>query len=198
LGGVKLRLIYGNDAERFAPLLFVSPTQINFQFPPTPAGIGSSGSIQVVRDGEVVAAGVFQANNVAPGLFTSDASGRGLATGIVVRVRGDGSQSYEPIVRFDQTQNRFVAVPIDLGPESDEVFLAIFGTGWRFRSSEAAVKVTVGGIDAPVTYAGLQPTLAGVDQINARLPRTLAGKGEADIVVTVDGKTANTVKAQFK
>ncbi len=68
------------------------------------------------------------------------------------------------------------------------------GTGWRFRSSEAAVKVMIGGVEVPVTYAGSQMTLVGVDQINVRLLRSLIGKGEVDVVVAVDGKTANTVK----
>ena len=135
---------------------------------------------------------------VAPGVFAANGNGQGVAAAVVQRVKADGSQAYEMIARFDQSQNRFVSIPIDLEPESDQVFLALFGTGWRFRSSEAAVKVTVGGVDAPVTYAGLQPTLVGVDQINVRLPRALAGRGEVDLVVTVDGKAANTVRVSVK
>jgi hypothetical protein len=33
----------------------------------------------------------------------------------VVRVKGDGTQIYEPVARFDPAQNRFAAVSIDLG-----------------------------------------------------------------------------------
>jgi len=58
--------------------------------------------------------------------------------------------------------------------------------------------VMIGGADVPVVYAGLQPTFAGLDQINVRLPRTLAGKGEVDLAVTVDGKPANTTRISFK
>ena len=50
----------------------------------------------------------------------------------------------------------------------------------------------------PVTYAGLQGTFIGLDQINALLTRTLAGKGEVDLVVTVDGKVANTTRVNIK
>jgi uncharacterized protein (TIGR03437 family) len=44
-----------------------------------------------------------------------------------------------------------------------------------------------------VLYAGTQNGLAGLDQANVRLPRTLAGRGVVNIVFTVAGKTANTV-----
>ncbi len=36
------------------------------------------------------------------------------------------------------------------------------------------------------------------DQINPRLPRSLARRGDVDVVLTVDGKTANTVKINVK
>ena len=35
-------------------------------------------------------------------------------------------------------------------------------------------------------------------QINLRLPRSLAGRGEVDITLTVDGRRANTVRVNFK
>jgi len=93
---------------------------------------------------------------------------------------------------------QWVSIPIDLGPESDQVYLALFGTGWRFRSAESAVKVTIGVVEVPLLYAGLQPTLTGVDQINVRLPRSLVGKGEVDLIVTVDGKMANMANVNIK
>jgi uncharacterized protein (TIGR03437 family) len=47
-------------------------------------------------------------------------------------------------------------------------------------------------------YVGPQLTFDGLDQINVRLPRTLAGKGEVDLAVTVDDKLANTTRLSFK
>ncbi|MGH9855169.1 MAG: hypothetical protein ACREBD_35500 [Blastocatellia bacterium] len=37
-----------------------------------------------------------------------------------------------------------------------------------------------------------------MDQVNLRLPRGLAGRGEVNVVLTVDGKTANTVRINVK
>ena len=56
--------------------------------------------------------------------------------------------------RFDPTLNRFVAIPLDPGNESDQLFLVLYGTGVRGRSSLAAVSATVGGVASEVLFAG--------------------------------------------
>jgi uncharacterized protein (TIGR03437 family) len=55
------------------------------------------------------------------------------------------------------------------------------------------VTATVGGVAAPVAYAGPQGTYAGLDQINVTLPAGLAGRGKVDVVVTAGGKPSNPV-----
>jgi uncharacterized protein (TIGR03437 family) len=131
-------------------------------------------------------------------VFTANASGQGIAAATVLRVKADGSQIYELVGRFDSASGRFVAVPIDLGPESDQVFLLFYGTGWRNRSALSAVTTTIGGQTVETLYAGLQPDFVGLDQLNARLSRNLIGRGEVDVIVTVDGVTANTVRVSIK
>jgi uncharacterized protein (TIGR03437 family) len=84
--------------------------------------------------------------------------------------------------------------PIAFGGPGDVVYLILYGTGIRNRSSLSAVSVTVGGSGTVVEYAGPQGTFVGEDQINAVLPQSLAGAGQVNVVVTVDGITANTVK----
>lgn len=183
-------------AERSSPLFFVSPTQINYQIP---AGTATgTASISVYKDNRMVALGNTKISNVAPGLFTADASGRGLASAVVLRVKANGQQTYEPIAQFDASQNKMVAVPIDLGTESDQVFLILYGTGLRFRNSLSGVSAKIGGTDITPLYAGAQSDFAGLDQVNLRLPRSLAGRGDVEIILTVDGKTANTVSARIK
>jgi len=44
-----------------------------------------------------------------------------------------------------------------------------------------------------VLYAGPQPSFEGLDQVNVQLPVTLGGSGEVNVVLTVDGQTANVV-----
>ncbi len=177
--------------ERLAPLFFVAPTQVNFQVPIGTAA-GTAALTITSTDGSV-STGLLPIASVAPGVFAANANGQGVLAGVALRVKADNSQVYESVAQLD-AQNKFVATPIDLGPESDQLFLILFGSGWRFRSSESNVKVSIGGVDVPVLYAGLAPGLIGADQINVRLPRSLAGKGEVDLVVTIDSKVANTVK----
>ncbi len=113
-------------------------------------------------------------------------------------MRANGTQVYEPISRLDPATNLYVSVPIDLGPAGERVFLLLFGTCIRFSSALSAVTATIGGVNAAVTYAGKQGGLVGLDQVNVEVPRSLAGRGEVDIVLKVEGKAANTVRVNIK
>lgn len=194
--GTTVKVRDSAGAERLAPLFFVSGGQINAMIP-TGTANGSAQFVITSGDGKV-SVGTIQISNVAPGLFAANANGAGVAAATALRVRADGSQSFEPVASFDAAQSRFVSVPIDLGPDTDQVFLVLNGTGIRGRSSLAAVTATVGGTAARVDYAGLQGVFVGLDQINVLLPRSVIGRGEVDVVLTVDGKLANTVKANIK
>src|SRR5581483_11489436 len=114
---------------------------------------------------------------------------------VVVRVR-DGVQTVETTVRVNSSA-QLEAVPIDLGPDTDQVFLCLFGTGWRSRDPLGKVRVTFWNyqvtfiVDAD--YAGPQGQFPGLDQINVRLPHGLAGQTYAVVNVMVDGKGSPAV-----
>ncbi len=196
LANTSVRVRDGAGIERLAPLFFVSPAQINFLLP-TGTAIGM-GTFTIVKSDSTAPSGVLQIANVAPALFSANATGRDVAAGVALRIRSNGSRSFEPIAQFDPGQNRFVSLPIDPGSATDEVFLVLFGTGFRFRSSLSSVTVNIGGVDAPVQFAGAQGDFVGLDQLNTQLPRSLAGRGEVDLVLTVDGNAANTVRVSIR
>ncbi|MBS1788625.1 MAG: hypothetical protein JST85_12930 [Acidobacteria bacterium] len=196
LAGAKVSVIDSQGMERFAPLFFVSPTQINFQVPP--GTVPGRVLVMVIRDGQTVAAASPPVETVAPGFFSANANGQGVATGVVLRFKADGSQSFEPLARFDQATQQFVAVPINLDSATDNVFLVLFGTGLRNRSSLSTVGVKIGGVNVDALYAGPQGSFVGLDQVNVSLPRSLAGRGEVDVNVTVDGVAANHLKVAVK
>jgi uncharacterized protein (TIGR03437 family) len=188
-----------NYGERDAALLYVSPTQINFLIPgatrPGPAGV------TVRIDSKIVASGTIFIEPVAPGLFTANASGQGVPAAVALRIKSNGAQQYEAVAIFDQAQNKFIALPLDLGPNgpnADQVYLVLFGTGVRGRSGLDKVNATIGGTAAAVLFAGPQGNLVGLDQINVAIPRSLAGRGAVDVVLTVDGKTSNIVLVNIK
>ncbi len=196
LAGTTVNVKDSAGVERLAPLFFVAPSQINYQIPPSTAN--GTATVTVTSGDGAVSVGAVQIASVAPGLFTVNSSGQGLAAAVALRVRADGSLSYEPVARFDPALNRIVAVPIDLGPATDQVFLILYGTGWRSRSNLSAVTVKIGGADAETLFAGPTDGFVGLDQLNVRVPRSLAGRGEIGIALTVDGKVANTVSVNVR
>jgi uncharacterized protein (TIGR03437 family) len=196
LAGTTVRLRDSAGQELLAPLFFVSPAQVNYLVPPGVA-LGEAQVLITNRDGGR-ASETLRIAPVAPGLFSADSSGRGLAAAVALRIQASGAQRFEPVARFDPAQNKFVAPPLDLGPEGEQVFLLLFGTGLRGRSSLANVSATLGGVLAEISFGGAQGNLAGLDQVNLRLPRTLAGRGEVNLVLTVEGQTANSVKILVK
>ncbi|MGH9855096.1 MAG: SBBP repeat-containing protein, partial [Blastocatellia bacterium] len=182
--------------ERLAPRFFASPSQINYQIPEGTAT--GEATVSVFHFGSRIAVGAVRIVTVAPGLFTANGNGSGVATALALRLKADGFQEFEPVFRFDPAQGRFVAAPIDLGDANDTVYLVLFGTGFRSRSAPSAVSVQIGSVDSPVLFAGAQGNFLGLDQAVVRLPRSLAGRGEVDLVFVVDAKTANTVRVAFK
>jgi uncharacterized protein (TIGR03437 family) len=192
LGGTNIKVKDSVGNERPAPLFFISPTQVNYQIPPgTAAGVAS---VTITRGDGFLATGVALIKTVGPSLFTANGNGQGVAAAIALRVKADGSQSYEEIAEFDAAQNKFVSRPLDLGPEGDQVFLLLFGTGIRFGSSSSAVIDTIGGVYAEVNFAGAQGDFIGLDQVNVLVPRSLIGRGEVEVLLTVDAQMANPVR----
>jgi uncharacterized protein (TIGR03437 family) len=184
LAGTEIIVTDSAGIARFASLLFVSPTQINYIMPPgTSDGVAT---VDVIPQGggSVIASGGAQVTTVAPGIFTVSGTGSPpTAAGQWLRYSGE--------VLVDSGS---LETPIAFGDPGDKVYLVLYGTDIRDRSSLSAVSATVGGSSAVVEYAGAQGNLVGLDQANVLIPRSLVGHGEVEVVVTVDGVAANTVK----
>lgn len=196
LAGTRVVVRDSQGSERLAPLFFVAPTQINYQIP-AGTSLGTATVLITANDG-TISLGTIEVNGVAPSLFAANADGRGVPAGLALRIGADGAQQNLPLTTFEQTQGMFVPTPIDLGAESDQTFLILFGTGIRFRSNLQNVTATLGGEPAEVVFAGAQSVFVGLDQINLRIPRSLIGRGEVEIVVSIDGKPANIVRVSIK
>ncbi|MEO6724099.1 MAG: matrixin family metalloprotease [Blastocatellia bacterium] len=196
LAGTMVRLRDISGQEKLAPLFFVSPGQINFQV--APGLLAGTVLVNVGNSAGFVSTGSILVESVAPGLFSVSGTGQGLAAAVALRIKSNGTQSYEPVTRFDAGSGQTVAVPIDLGPATDQVFLILYGTGIRFRSLLGSVSYNVGGFPGTPGYAGPQNDFVGLDQINLPLSRSLIGRGVANVFLTVNGKTSNTVTVSIK
>ena len=194
MAGVSVTVEDSKGVRRPSPLFFVSPTQINYQIPPGTA----PGLAAIIVDSPTgIATTTAQIENIAPGLFSANASGKGAAA-VLLRVKSDGTQVFESVTRYDSAQKMFFAQPIEIGSEGDQLFLILFGTGFRFRSDLSSVSATIGGINSEVLFVGPQGDFTGIDQVNLRLPSELAGRGDLDVRLIVDGKPSNTVQINIK
>jgi uncharacterized protein (TIGR03437 family) len=194
LGGVTVQVQDSAGVTRPAPLFYVSANQINFEIP---AGTALGQAVVNVVDSNKTLMGSTTANiqNVAPGLFTADGSGAGAPAALAIRIGVNKIQDATPV--FQCSAGGCTSVPVALGVDTP-IFLTLFGTGIRNRSSVADVSVTINGVSLPVQYAAAQGFYAGLDQVNVPVLLSLRGTGEADLILTVDGEAANPVRVNIQ
>ncbi len=193
LGGTRVMVRDSAGVEREAGVAFSSTGQVNYHMPAETAEGTATVTIATGAGREVSAEVVIR--RIAPGLF--QATPDGLAAAWVIRVKPGGAQILEPVVTLN-TQNRVVAAPIDLSVDGDIVVLQLFGTGLRKRLNLSDVRVTIGGVECSVLYAGPQNEFPGLDQINVELPPSLRGAGLVQVVVEVEGVDANILQVRIR
>jgi uncharacterized protein (TIGR03437 family) len=189
LGGATIRVRDSEGVERQSLLYYASSSQINYLIP---AGSAQGPAVvEVSSGGNVMGRAAIEVAPVAPGIYSANGNGHGAAAAVAMRVRPSGAQTVE--FAFECGQQHCTPSPINFGDPDDQVVLLLFGTGIRGRSNLSAVSATVDGEPAVVQYAGRQNDFEGV-----RLPRTLAGRGEVDLNLWVDGRLANAVRIRIQ
>jgi uncharacterized protein (TIGR03437 family) len=183
LTGATLRLRDSAGTLHTPELIFSGPTQINFIVPTSTA----RGAATVTVTTPFGAAEFpLSIEATAPGLFSADFTGQGLAAAQALLVNPNGSVTTLTVGNG----------PIPVG-NATEIYLVLYGTGIRGRSL-TGVFATVAGAQAEVLYAGSQGTFPALDQVNLRVPLTVRGRGTVEIRVFVDGVAANVVTAFFQ
>jgi endoglucanase len=200
LQGAQVQLTDSSGNASYAPLLYASPGQINYQVPSTVAtGLAS---VAVLNGTTTVATGVLEVQSLAPTIFSANSTGQGVAAAQIQRVLPDGSQpAPTSVATYDASSGQFVATPIAFN--GDTVYLILYGTGFDAASGASGTTVTFAGpffanTGGTVTYSGKQSQYVGLDQIDVELPGSLAGSGQVSVNVTVNGMTANPVTITFQ
>lgn len=184
LGGVSV-LVDGRPAGLF----FVSPSQINYQAPDEL--LPGTAMVSVLRNGQSVAQGTIEVTTSAPSIFTADSSGQGVPAGQLLRVRTNGSISYEPLATFDSAAGRTIPVPV-ARQTGEQLYLVLYGTGLSDLTDQDGnsqngvaelIEVASGARTLGVLYAGIAPGYAGLDQLNLALPGDLSGTITLTILV---------------
>ena len=148
-----------------AMLSFVSPTQINFI---VPEDAGTGRAVLSVRNGSGVITGSVVIGRSGPGIFSLN--GLGMGEGAVLH-----GKSWQ-------------RGPFSVTTDGQPTPVTIFVTGLDLAT---APTVTIGGVPAEVLFYGNAPGFAGLQQINAMLPPSLAGAGRVPVVVTSGGSASN-------
>jgi hypothetical protein len=133
----------------------------------------------VVTDaaGTVLAQGTLNVARAMLSLFTSNSAGTGAPAALAT---ADGV-SYSVVGNPDGSSN---VVPAGQ-------YLVLFGTG--IRGTVDDIRCFIGGVEAPVAYAGLQGGYLALSQVNVQVPQSLAGQGPVEMYL-MDGSTvSNTV-----
>ncbi|MFN0119203.1 MAG: hypothetical protein ACKV2V_01735 [Blastocatellia bacterium] len=195
LGGTTVRVRDSAGAERLADLFFVSPGQVNYLIPnDTAPGLAT---ITITTGDGTISVGTLTVASVKPGLFAANSYGSGFPSGLVLHYNGANYVGGDALARYDVPTAQFTGIPIDVN-RSPEAFLVLFGTGFRKVTQMSAITVTIGGVNAEALFAGAQGGFIGLDQLNIRVPRQLAGRGDVDVVISINGAEANTLKLNFR
>ena len=164
-----------------APLIIVSPSQINLVIP---ENIITGMANVTVRSTNTAATqtGSVDVESVVPALFSLDSSGAG--PGAILN-----AVTYNAGPFLVETQEN---------PGDDKrTRLAVYATGLRsaVKSSVQAQGRSASGntFQLPVEYAGPAPGFFGLDQVNLVLPPEADGAGTVSLTVTADSISSNTV-----
>ena len=188
--GVTVDVTDSEGTTRRARLHSVAPNQVNYEIPAGTA-IGTAALRLTTADGRTID-GTVEIAQVAPGIYTANQQGTGVAAAFFLLVKANGDRIQDLI--FDV--NTRAPVPVSLGEEGDQLFLILFGTGMRHGSGATA---TIGGVDVPVAGPVAHSVFPGLDQVNlGPLPRALIGRGVVEIRLVVDGVEANVVTVEIQ
>ncbi|MBI3697554.1 MAG: PQQ-dependent sugar dehydrogenase [Acidobacteria bacterium] len=153
-----------------APLLYAGPQQVNFQIP-----FGLRGPVEIaLTNGRITDTIQTELRATSPAIFTVDQTGSGLAAytraGDTISIYCTGLGEVDP--------------PVAAGAAAPRSPLS------RVVND---LSVTISGIPAPVTFAGLAPDFAGLYQVNATIPPDVQRGRRATLALTAGGAASNPV-----
>jgi uncharacterized protein (TIGR03437 family) len=171
LGGARV-LLGGNPI----PLLYASSGQINAMIP-FDVTSGVQLSLEVWRGEQPAAPVTLYIAPAVPGVFTQNQTGQG--QGIIV----DANYQLRNAANPARAGDALVIFLTGLGPTSPPVAAGTAGPGPPFSTTNLAIAVSVGGVNAPVAFAGLAPGFAGLYQVNAVMPSGVTAGDNVPVIV---------------
>jgi len=126
---------------------------------------------------------------VGPGLFSLDGSGKGQGA-ILVTSTGSLAAPGHPVKGGQRILIYCTGLgPVNGNPPQDGEATPLSPS----LATSATPKVTIGGVDAPVSFSGLAPTLVGIYVVNVQVPDTVSPGDSIPVILTIGGLSSNTV-----
>jgi uncharacterized protein (TIGR03437 family) len=190
LAGVSVAITDRTGVARRAGLTYVSAGwgQANIVVP-AGCAVGPA-RVSVSRRDGTSASTPIGIVDVAPGLWTGTADGRGPVSGFAVREMPGQKFTSVPILRCDSGNCSTIPIPVSARGFTT---VRLLGSGFRYAAGLARVQVKIGGSRVPVVAFGPSGG-AGEDQLTLRIPPSLRGVGETDLVCSIDGHLSNVVR----
>jgi uncharacterized protein (TIGR03437 family) len=196
LAGIGLEIRDSRGSVTRAPLLYVSPGQINFEVPESCAP--GEADITLIGNGERQHIAEMSVATIAPALFL-ETPYLMLPAAYVLRIDRDQNSTVTPA--FDcPGGSDCSAVPVSPSTQSAQSYLILYGTGFA-GASAFEVKAWLRG--EPIGIDSVEPSgIPGVQRIVIDLPDEQsdywAPNSEGTIVLTLDEIPSNTVWLLFK
>lgn len=178
-----------------APIFSSFPGQLNVQIP-LELGGAPSASVVVTVGGQASTPQTVPLGPNSPGIFTVPPGGTGQGaiqianTTIFAAAAGSisGAQT-----RAANPGEFLTIYCTGLGDVSTPPQTGMAASGNPLSATVTTPQVTIGGIPATVSFAGLSPGFVGLYQVNAQIPTGAPSGNAITVVLSIGGKQSNTV-----
>jgi uncharacterized protein (TIGR03437 family) len=186
LGGLSLKL-----GQLDVPLFYAGSSQVNAQIP---FEVQGSATLPLLASlgGALTSPVPVTIAAVQPGIFTANQSGAG--QGSVTNAAGILADASAPVSRGEVVVIYCTGLGATDPPVASGVATPATPLSWVKRT----VTARIGGLDAPVQFAGLAPGFVGLYQVNAMIPAGVAPGNSVSLALIQDGLESNTVTIAVK
>jgi uncharacterized protein (TIGR03437 family) len=175
------------------PLLYAAPGIINALVPYS-AAVNTTQSILIQRGAVFSAPTAIAIVDALPAIYA--ANGQGFGQGAIVIATSGAIAANDPTLPGSRpaTHGEYISIycsglgPVDNAPADNQPAPVVA----PFSTLKTPPHITIGGIDAPPSYAGLAPGSIGLYQVNVQIPDA-APSGDQVPVQIIVGETASNL-----
>ncbi len=188
---VSVRVVDSRGVTRPAGLITTGAgwSQISFVVPAESAA--GPAEVRLERTDGSVSTVQTRIGDIAPGLATASADGRGVAKATYFSGNAAGQPAW---ACGGPSDCRALPIPLARGLRTT---LRLEGTGFRNAPAQTAIVALAGGVRLPAISILPMAEQPGRDYLTLVVPDSLIGRGEMDLWVRVAGQLSNVVRVNF-